>query len=182
MEQNLCSFLFLLLQQNTYQLIIATDPSRCKTYVIFDYDDITWSRGSPTVGYTDGEGNGFQFSIQNNDARTLSNTVQVHRIDQIFSPAQVEEAKMNRGNFVYMQQDKDDTHVEQKDGDGQAYKAENNQGSQTKVYLQDFGDKKDTMEELNIALQQIPQTKNEALQHEAHRQYGPYKKNVVVYQ
>ena len=80
-----------------------------------------------------------------------------------------------------MQQDKDDTHVEQKDGDGQAYKAQaykaqNNQGS---VYLQDFGDKKDALKELNIALQQYPQTKNEALQHEAHRQYGPYK---VVHQ
>ena len=103
--------------------------------------------------------------------------MQVFRIDQTFSPAQVEEAKMNGGeeakmnggSFVYMQQGKeDDTHVEQKDGDGddQAYKAEDNQQSLTKVFIQDFGDKENALEELDEAL----------------LQQFPYKKNVVLHQ
>ena len=90
-------------------MTLATSSLTLRSYVIFDYDGMQWDRGAasptnpPTVGYSNGNGLGFQLDLGSDPVATLNRCRRVTlRVDQAFGPPLVQ---MNRGNVALAQQD-----------------------------------------------------------------------------
>ena len=82
-----CKFYVLLLQENTFQVVIATDGQR--TFVFFIYDVIEW--GVANIGFNAGDGvRSFMLpgalTVQSRDIQERSNVgrtgVFIYRVDQ----------------------------------------------------------------------------------------------------
>ena len=103
-----------ILQTNTFTITVATDRRSRRSYVIFDYGRMGWSRATsfsnaPVVGYSNGQCQGFQASLTNDPAAYLNICRRlIYRIDQSF----VQEIQMNRGNLALIQQKEEPAHQE----------------------------------------------------------------------
>ena len=61
--------LFFSSQENTFQVVIATDGS-CNSHIIFLYENMEWSRTN-RIGYSNGNGVGSEYTGHNGDALLL---------------------------------------------------------------------------------------------------------------
>lgn len=139
------------LQTNTYTIILATDPGRCKTYAIYQYQTMTWSRATtwsnpPTVGYGNGQCQGRQVNFGGYDPASYVQQCEVlaYRVDQSFS----EQVQVQNKGTVARQQKEDAARVVM-----QSF-AEKNGEPGSEVSMQ---------EKLGLALQNAAEEKNHAI-------------------
>ena len=89
--------LFFSPQENTFQVVIATDGS-CNSHFLFLYESMEWS-DTNKIGYTNGAGMYSEYTGHNGDATSLNNRY-VYTINPIIQA----ETQLNKGNMVIMQQ------------------------------------------------------------------------------
>ena len=89
--------LFFSPQENTFQVVIATDSS-CNSRLIFLYESMEWS-DTNKIGYSNGAGVVAEYTGHNGDATSLNNNY-VYKSSPIIQA----ETQLNKGNMVFMQQ------------------------------------------------------------------------------
>lgn len=149
----MCAQLLFTTQTNDYSLILATDPSACKSYAIFQYGVMQWSSATstnnpPTIGYGNGQCQGFQLTYPSGqDPASYAQQCQqlVYRVDGSFGQ-EVMTVQINKGNMIS--------------------KAQQDKGG-SNVIVQEFHDKTASMQDkLSLALQEQAREKNQVvLQH-----------------
>ena len=144
------------IQTNSFSIVILSDQSRHASYVVYLYGSMNWNRATelspnlPTVGYGNGQGQGYQEDVGSDPASYLSGGLLKYRIDQPFLASA--EVVVNKGNVA----------TQQKGGGGVVKLQQKGRGNAVLQHLKEKTDLKAIAQELDKGLKQNKESANVA--------------------